>query len=675
MRIQAAWRALRLRRSLPRVLGLLYARTLLEAAYAGLTARAQAKAFLRARNRRIELLRKEICRNSGITSYLYRKRLADELEEHLTNAKHRLRGALILQAWWRGCRFRGWPGRKLGQPHRRRPRASPFGELRQDSGDERVLQQCYSSERHRRGDVAGHHLLASALKAITGQAAVAPNDCHDVSSDWSIGGAIASTLAAPFTFVASALSAEQTATYPRTNVKRVSVPQVRNVQLPRKVVIFYSDTGGGHRASALALEAALRRQCGDKVSVTIIDFIRAFANWPWSNVPEAYQALGQFPAVYKKIYEAETGYQSWGQTRQFQLIWYFNRESVLAHISGLVTAGVDLMLSVHPLVNHLVGEALGEIFDGARSVIPLVTVVTDLGSAHFSWFDSRVDALFVPSREIQQLALQYNVPERKIHLCGLPVREGFWGLDTRPKQEVQELLGLAPSDRPEVVLLMGGGEGFGSIVEVAVAIGATLAGLGFGQLVVICGRNQEVKRELETSPWWPRQFTPKILGFVSNVDEYMSAADCLVTKAGPGSIAEAMIKGLPCLLTSFIPGQEEGNVTFVTQGGAGEFVPDSEPQRIAGTIAAWLEDPGLLLEMSAHARSLAKPHASLDITKRICLDFLDLGVDLKEEIATAAPMTGPAAAGCAVQSRVDEVCISSGRTGQAPARELVEDRM
>eukprot|EP00971_Amphidinium_carterae_P167344 3315908-Amphidinium_carterae.1 len=66
------------------------------------------------------------------------------------------------------------------------------------------------------------------------------------------------------------------------------------------------------------------------------------------------------------------------------------------------------------------------------------------------------------------------------------------------------------------------------------------------------------------------------------------AADILVTKAGPGTIAEAMIKvlvrnmsmaleskspreccssdeALPCVLTSFVPGQEEGNVTFITE--------------------------------------------------------------------------------------------------------------
>ena len=46
-----------------------------------------------------------------------------------------------------------------------------------------------------------------------------------------------------------------------------------------------------------------------------------------------------------------------------------------------------------------------------------------------------------------------------------------------------------------------------------------------------------------------------IKGFVNNIDQYMAASDCLVTKAGPGTIAESMIRGLPIVLSYFLPGQ------------------------------------------------------------------------------------------------------------------------
>ena len=85
--------------------------------------------------------------------------------------------------------------------------------------------------------------------------------------------------------------------------------------------------------------------------------------------------------------------------------------------------------------------------------------------------------------------------------------------------------------------------------------------IGRGHLIVVCGRNKAVRDKLEGHGWPIPDFKPTILGFVDNIDEYMTAADIIVTKAGPGTIAEAMIKGLPVLLTSFLPGQEEGNVT------------------------------------------------------------------------------------------------------------------
>lgn len=85
------------------------------------------------------------------------------------------------------------------------------------------------------------------------------------------------------------------------------------------------------------------------------------------------------------------------------------------------------------------------------------------------------------------------------------------------------------------------------------------------QVVVICGKNQVVKRQLEAEEW-PENVRVVVNGFVTNMDEWMGAVDTLVTKAGPGTIAEATIRGLPVMLSGFLPGQEEGNVPYVVDG-------------------------------------------------------------------------------------------------------------
>jgi UDP-N-acetylglucosamine:LPS N-acetylglucosamine transferase len=61
--------------------------------------------------------------------------------------------------------------------------------------------------------------------------------------------------------------------------------------------------------------------------------------------------------------------------------------------------------------------------------------------------------------------------------------------------------------------------------------------------------------------------------------------DIPVTKAGPGTIAEASICGLPCILSSFLPGQEEGYVPYVMDNGFGCY--RGSPEGIADTVEEW----------------------------------------------------------------------------------------
>ena len=93
----------------------------------------------------------------------------------------------------------------------------------------------------------------------------------------------------------------------------------------------------------------------------------------------------------------------------------------------------------------------------------------------------------------------------------------------------------------------------------------------------------------------------------------MEAADVLVTKAGPGTIAEAAIRGLPTMLSSHLPGQEAGNVRYVVDGGFGAYA--TAPPRIAAILKEWLQQPEKRVAMRAAARAAANPTATLDIAR------------------------------------------------------------
>lgn len=92
----------------------------------------------------------------------------------------------------------------------------------------------------------------------------------------------------------------------------------------------------------------------------------------------------------------------------------------------------------------------------------------------------------------------------------------------------------------------------------------------------------------------------------------MGASDCIITKAGPGTIAEAMIKGLPVILNNFIAGQEVGNVPYVVDNGAGLFC--RSPKEIANIVARLFgPDNAELKLMSQNALRLARPDAVFKI--------------------------------------------------------------
>jgi 1,2-diacylglycerol 3-beta-galactosyltransferase len=95
--------------------------------------------------------------------------------------------------------------------------------------------------------------------------------------------------------------------------------------------------------------------------------------------------------------------------------------------------------------------------------------------------------------------------------------------------------------------------------------------------------------------------------------DFMRAADILVTKAGPGTISEALNAGLPMILYSRLPGQEDGNVNYVVSEGAGVWAPT--PEQIVASLRLWINHPIERSQAAAACRRLARPQAARRIAQ------------------------------------------------------------
>jgi 1,2-diacylglycerol 3-beta-galactosyltransferase len=127
-------------------------------------------------------------------------------------------------------------------------------------------------------------------------------------------------------------------------------------------------------------------------------------------------------------------------------------------------------------------------------------------------------------------------------------------------------------------------------------------------LVIVCGRNQRLKATLEERKW---ENPTLIYGFTRDMPDFMRAADFIVTKAGPGTIAEALNAELPIILYSKLPGQEDGNVTFVQEEGAGVWAPT--PPEVVRTLTRWISRPEERKRVIENCRRAGRPEAARTI--------------------------------------------------------------
>ncbi len=363
----------------------------------------------------------------------------------------------------------------------------------------------------------------------------------------------------------------------------------------RRILFLFSDTGGGHRSAAEAIIEALKLEHGGQFEPVLIDVLKNYTPLPFNHLPALYPEMVRIPRAWGLGYRLSDSRQ---RARALSAaLWPYLRR----HIRRLVRENpADVIVSVHPLLNAPVLRALG------RRRPPFLTVVTDLVSTHALWYHQRAERCLVPTQAARQRALECGLSPRRVDVVGLPVAQRFCQQPGEPA-DLRRQLGW-PLDRP-MVLLVGGGEGMGPIFETACAIASKRGRYG---LAVIAGRNTRLRQRLEAVDWDVPTF---IYGFEKRMPEMMQAATLLVTKAGPGTITEALNAGLPMVLYSRLPGQEDGNVGYVVEQGVGVWAPG--PLRTAAAVHDWLARPGQLKQAAATCRALARPDAASTIANTI----------------------------------------------------------
>ena len=371
---------------------------------------------------------------------------------------------------------------------------------------------------------------------------------------------------------------------------------------PATLLFLVADTGGGHRRAAEAVGRALELAFPGTLVPVLCDPLAGPSSPPVARwLTRLYGPLiRRAPRAWGAIYRLSDSTRAVG----------FLQRTLLADAARPVLDAVlrhqpAAIVSFHPLT----GAAALEARRRAATDAPVVTVVTDLVTAHHAWRDTRVDQVLVPSAAVSWRFHLDGLPASRCLDTGLPVSPGLCGrpLGMAERHALRRALGL--DARRFLVLVVGGGEGSGGM---AARVGAMVRCFDDVEVVAVCGRNRRLERRLSRLA---RQAGGRltVAGFVDNMADWMRCADVIVGKAGPGTIAEAACCGTPLVLTSHLPGQEDGNVEFVVGGsaGAGRYAPTVEG--LLRVIDELRRDLASLDAMRAAATRLSRPDAAADV--------------------------------------------------------------
>lgn len=321
------------------------------------------------------------------------------------------------------------------------------------------------------------------------------------------------------------------------------------------VDLIYFNAGGGHRASALALEAVLRRQA-PSWQVRLVNLfevldpqdkfrsITGSAPEDWYNKRLARGwTLGMAQEL--KLLQAAIRLGHPLLVRQLQQHW--------------LRTEPDLVVSLVPNFNRALYQSVASTLPG----VPYVTLMTDLADLPPNfWLEADQPQHFIcgtPRAVEQARALGHDAA--RIHATsGMIIRPEFYQPVTVDRAQERARLGLDPQ-RPTGLVLFGG-HGSKAMLGIARRLAATT------QLILICGHNKALAARLHQIP----QVAPRlVVEFTSDIPYYMQLADFFIGKPGPGSISEAVRQGLPVIVVdnAWTMPQERYNAEWVHENGLG----------------------------------------------------------------------------------------------------------
>ncbi|MBN1872009.1 MAG: glycosyltransferase [Candidatus Omnitrophica bacterium] len=360
--------------------------------------------------------------------------------------------------------------------------------------------------------------------------------------------------------------------------------------MDRKILLMYISEKSGHHQASIALEKAILK----KKPMSSVRKINAFK---YTNplieilTHKAYMRLiKRRPRVWGRLYDNQSVITKTERFRRF--------------VNNVGSKKIQKLINAYKPDAIVCTQAypcgiVANFKKRYAARIPLIGALTDF-APHSYWIYDDVDAYIVPSDEVKDKFVKKGVPQQKINVLGTPINPEFEIAVN--KQKVMREYGL--SETSPIVLVMGGTHGIGPNEHLINELGRSEMDF---QIIVVTGINRKFLKKIKKIS---KTYSKKIiaLGFADNIHELMDISTVIMTKPGGLTIAEALAKSLPIIITNPLPGQEDLNTIALTSKGAAVRA-ESEKDAVK-ILEELLSNRTKIEEIKKNMRSYAQPSSS-----------------------------------------------------------------
>jgi processive 1,2-diacylglycerol beta-glucosyltransferase len=367
-----------------------------------------------------------------------------------------------------------------------------------------------------------------------------------------------------------------------------------------RVLLLSASSGAGHVRAAQALEKAFLAT--GECQVEHIDVIQYVSRLFQRIYDKAYISMvRRAPELMGVLYDRTD--QPWQHLRRRVAMDRLNTQPMIRMLKRVQP---DLCVATHFLPAEIIAWLIAKRRLKTRHAI----VVTDY-DVHAMWLTRTVDRYYVAIEEAAEYLARLGVPREIVRVTGIPIDPLF---AVKPeKTTARNRLNLDPG--APTILISAGGYGIGPVEQL---VRDLLELQEPWQIVAIAGKAEKVHKRLAeiargagTLPSGAAKLCT--VGFTTEMDQYMAAADLLIGKAGGLTTSEALARGLPMALIEPIPGQEERNADHLLEAGAA--IRCNNLPAAAWKIAGLLNDPPRLERMRQAASQMGRPGAAATIAK------------------------------------------------------------